>query len=87
MHSETSCQPSFKAAVNILQSELKLKYLNNFSNIIEFHENPSSGSFESLHLYRITNEQKDRGFIQKPSGFIKPPRTITHDLVESHTAL
>jgi len=55
MHSGTSCRPSFKAVVYIFQSKLKLKCLDNFSNIIEFHENPSSCSFELSHVYRLTH--------------------------------
>jgi hypothetical protein len=87
MHSGTSCRPSFKAVVYIFQSKLKLKCLDNFSSIIEFYENPSSCSFELLHVYRLTHRQKDRGFIQTPSRDVQAPRTITHGLVETHTEL
>ena len=86
MHSGTSCRHSFKAVDYIFQSKLKLKCLDNFSNIIEFHENPSSCSFELLHVYRLTQEQKEIGFILTPRGDVQAPRTITHGLVETHTA-
>ena len=73
MHSGTSCRPSFKAAVYIFQSKLKLKCLDNFSNIIEFRENPTNCSLELLHVYRLTHEQKDRGFIQTSSEDAQAP--------------